>query len=91
MTKNILAIEVDRDDQILVESVCIEKGYTFYTFFKHLLTLYKDSLNKSTESKESTIKEVSTPEQVVELEASVEETMKNIEEKKPEPKKFRKK
>lgn len=44
--KNRLAIEVDHEDHIFVESVCSQGHYTFYTFFKHLLSLYRRSLNE---------------------------------------------
>ncbi len=39
-----LAIEVSAEDQIYVEDVCTKSGFTFGTFFSHLLVLYKRSL-----------------------------------------------
>lgn len=43
---NKLLIEVSKDDQIYVENVCTTAGYTFGSFFSHLLSLYKRSLNE---------------------------------------------
>lgn len=46
MEKNRLSIEVDIDDHVFVEAICSQGHYTFYTFFKHLLGLYRRSLNE---------------------------------------------
>lgn len=43
---NKLLIEVNQEDHALVESVCSEGTFTFASFFSHLLTLYKNSLNE---------------------------------------------
>ena len=54
-----LSIEVTPEDQVYVEDVCTKSGYTFGTFFSHLLLLYKRSLTEPMHAQEE-VKEKKT-------------------------------
>lgn len=43
---NKILIPISSENQKFVENVCTNGGYTFQTFFDHLLKLYKKSLNE---------------------------------------------
>ena len=80
--KNRLSIEVDHEDHIFVESVCSQGHYSFYTFFKHCLALYRRSLNEPMHTQDH---KICAPEQ-----AEIASDDK-LDDKKHEAKKFRKK
>jgi len=46
ITDNKILIPISSENQKYVESVCTNGGYTFQTYFEHLLNLYKRSLNE---------------------------------------------
>lgn len=46
ITNNKILIPLTSENQRYVENVCTNGGYTFQTFFEHLLSLYKRSLNE---------------------------------------------
>lgn len=48
-SQNRLLIPVSQEDHSYVESLCINGAYTFETLFKHMLRLYKNSLNQPLE------------------------------------------
>lgn len=83
--KNKLSIEVDADDHVFVETACSQGGFTFYTFFKHLLEIYRKSLNELPLASEIKTKPPIAPilveeeevaEEVVEIEEPVRERKK---------------
>lgn len=80
--KNKLSIEVDHEDHIFVESVCSQGHYSFYTFFKHCLALYRRSLNEPMNAQDNKIC-APQPHEII--------SEDNLEDKKQEAKKFRKK
>jgi hypothetical protein len=43
---NNILIPISSENQLYVENVCTNGGYTFQTFFEHLINLYKNSLNQ---------------------------------------------
>ena len=43
---NNILIPITSENQLYVENVCTNGGYTFQTFFEHLINLYKNSLNQ---------------------------------------------
>ncbi len=43
---NNILIPISSENQLYVENVCTNGGYTFQTFFEHMINLYKNSLNQ---------------------------------------------
>lgn len=43
---NNILIPISSENQLYVENVCTNGGYTFQTFFEHLISVYKNSLNQ---------------------------------------------
>jgi hypothetical protein len=52
---NKLLIEVNNQDHSFVENVCLNKNFTFASFFSHLLDLYKKSIEKDTQEPEQEV------------------------------------
>lgn len=52
LSNNKILIPLSSENQRFVENVCTNGGYTFQTFFEHLLNLYKRSLNEPLAQKE---------------------------------------
>ena len=46
ITDNKILIPISHEDQKFVENVCTNGGYSFQTFFDHLLKLYRKSLSE---------------------------------------------
>lgn len=52
---NNLLIPVSSENQRYVEGVCLNGAYSFQSFFEHLLSLYKKSLNEPLELQEENL------------------------------------
>jgi len=64
ITDNNILIPITGENQKFVENVCTNGGYSFQTFFEHLLKLYQRSLNEpltQTEVKPETPKKETLP------------------------------